>query len=147
MNNSALEMFILRRLAELDAAEKPLREKLNIISAEKEKLKKALEAVGTTVRVKDEADEITPPRPPQRLRGMTLQDAVLDILRGHHVGLPAADILKQINARHNTTFARESLSPQISRLKQAGRVEQHGRIWKLKNQYPTENSNEEGKSI
>ena len=46
MGDNALEMFVLGRLAELEAAEKPLLEKLASINAEKEKLRKAVEAVG-----------------------------------------------------------------------------------------------------
>lgn len=143
MEDSALELFVMKRLAELDEAEKPLREKLAAISAEKEKLKKAIEAVAAKVRVKDETEKPSVHRQPLRLRGMTLQEAVIEILKDHNFGLPAADILKAINGRHGVNFARESLSPQISRLKQAGRIEQSGRIWKLADQHPVKTNIEE----
>ena len=144
MEGNALEMFVMGRLAELDEAEKTLREKLTAIGAEKEKLKKAVEAVTAKIRVKDEPEKPSVHRQPLRLRGMTLQAAVIEILKDNKFGLPAAEILKEINSRHKMSFARESLSPQISRLKQAGRVEQSGRIWKLADQHPTKINSEEG---
>lgn len=133
MTESLVE-FITRRRVELEELESPLRERLGQIAVEKEQLKRAAMAAGIEVVTAAGPTRSIVSRSPRRLGKMTLKEAVVEILTDNPNGLGAMEILRELNSRHKTDFARESLSPQISRLKQEGHLELTGRFWHLKGQ-------------
>jgi hypothetical protein len=65
--------------------------------------------------------------------GKTSQDMILEVLEKHPAGLSALDILAEINRRWLPNLPRTSLSPQISRLGQKGKVNQVNSLWRLSN--------------
>ena len=146
MNHATLEMFIAKRMAELEQIEEPLmkllaetQENLTAIAKEKEMLLRAIEAAGLKVREIGTIESASHTKRPKKIEGKTLKEATLEILARHKMGLSAAEILKLLNTAHGTDFDRSSLSPQISRLKQDGIIEQVGRLWRIKD--PSENKN------
>jgi hypothetical protein len=63
--------------------------------------------------------------------GKTTQEMVIDILSDKPNGLSALDILDEINRRWSLGLVRTSLSPQISRLKQKGKLRYSEGLWIL----------------
>jgi hypothetical protein len=63
--------------------------------------------------------------------GKTSQDMILEVLENQPAGLSALDILAEINRRWLPDLPRTSLSPQISRLGQKGKVKQVNGLWRL----------------
>jgi hypothetical protein len=123
--------FIARRRRELDDEEAALRDRLAAIASEREYLRSA-ERISF--------GEKTPPREVARairkrrkgIKAGTIMDRVINILRRHPDGLTASAILFGLNLETpESPLARESLSPQLSRLKQAGYIELDGSIWRL----------------
>ncbi|HEX6866850.1 MAG TPA: hypothetical protein VF122_06435 [Caulobacteraceae bacterium] len=78
------------------------------------------------------------PREVTKSLGMTLKEMVLLILGERHGGAEALSILDEINDRWNVGLQRTSLSPQLSRLKDEGKVKLTGKVWSLveKNETP-----------
>jgi predicted Zn-ribbon and HTH transcriptional regulator len=134
MEKESLAQFVKRSLADLTVREVSLRTELSKVSAQIEQLKRAASIADEVVAPTQSSVLPLVSRRPRRLKGMTLKEAIVEILnqRGH--GLTAAEILMELNSRHKTDFARESLSPQISRLRQEGHLELTDRIWHLKDQ-------------
>lgn len=123
--------FIARRRRELDDEEGMLRDRLAAIASEREYLRSAASI---------SFGEKTPPREIARairkrrkgIKAGTIMDRVLNVLRKSPDGLPANTILFALNGETpDRPLARESLSPQLSRLKQAGYIELDGSIWRL----------------
>ena len=131
MNNESLEQFIIRRRAELKQAEELLRKKLAEIEQENEQLLAAAATARVPVDQEFTRQKLSASRVPRRLKLMTIKEAVIEILTDHSGGMFASEILKELNSRHDTDYARESLSPQISRLRQEGRIELSDGIWKV----------------
>jgi hypothetical protein len=63
--------------------------------------------------------------------GKTTQEMVLEVLTPEPQGMYALDILAEINRRWLPTLQRTSLSPQLSRLKEAGNLLYVDGRWKL----------------
>ncbi len=61
----------------------------------------------------------------------TIKEMVLEVLAGYPQGIRANEILSAIESRHGARIARESLSPQLSRLKDEGKIILKGRKWCL----------------
>lgn len=61
----------------------------------------------------------------------TIKQMVMIILEGHPDGLVALDILSKINERFNKSFVRTSLSPQLTRLFNEGKIHKRGKVWVL----------------
>lgn len=61
----------------------------------------------------------------------TLKEMAMDVLRLHPEGLDASGIRNEIKRLFEVDIVRESLSPQLSRLGQAGDVSRDGLTWKL----------------
>src|SRR5438132_7723244 len=61
----------------------------------------------------------------------TIKDAVLQVLRDRPEGLVALDILREINDRFELGIKRPSLSPQLTRLKRAGKITNDGMVWQF----------------
>lgn len=150
-----LKDFIIKRFAQLDAAEGPLRLQLAGIKKERDLLRRAALAAGievvapagetepeieaVPVRIEDVTityptmvGEPPPPpaRSPRRLPEKTIKEAVLDILKPGPKGMTAVDILAEINRRYKADYPRTSLSPQLSRLKTMGLIKRKGTIWR-----------------
>ena len=54
---------------------------------------------------------------------------VVAVLKDHPDGLVALDILKNINERFDKEYVRTSLSPQLTRLMNNGKVHKKGKTW------------------
>jgi hypothetical protein len=123
--------FIARRTRELDEEESGLRKRLELIALEREHLHNA-EKVSFGIKT-PESEVIRAIR--KRRIGIkpgTIMDSVINILKDHKDGLPAQRILRYLNVdKEEGWLKRESLSPQLSRLRQAGFIELDGSIWKL----------------
>lgn len=61
----------------------------------------------------------------------TIKQMVAEVLQGRPNGADAADIVTLIKQEFGEDVARSSLSPQLSRLKEEGKVILEGRIWRL----------------
>jgi hypothetical protein len=93
----------------------------------------ALYAIETSERPDRTSPQQEPlaPRQVTRSVGLTLKQMILQILGERHGGLDALAILDEINRRWNVGLERTSLSPQLSRLKQEGRLKLTGKVWNL----------------
>jgi hypothetical protein len=61
----------------------------------------------------------------------TIKDKVVNILKNRVGGADANEIISMISDTYGETVVRESLSPQLSRLKQEGLLTLNGKIWSL----------------
>jgi hypothetical protein len=123
--------FIARRRRELDRAEEELRRKLLALEAEREQL-----AIAETLMIGEKTPSSEIKRAiSKRRKGIqpgTIMSRVVRILEQSPDGLTAYDILTILNNQDGyDPIARESLSPQLSRLKQAGYLVYANSIWKL----------------
>lgn len=75
-------------------------------------------------------DNLSPRDWTKRL-GKTTQDMVLEILNDKPKGLSALNILEELNSRWSLGLVRTSLSPQISRLKQKGKLLYSDGLWSV----------------
>lgn len=123
--------FIARRRRELDEEETELRKRLSVIAMEREHLFNA-EKVSFGVNT-PESEVVRAIR--KRKRGIkpgTIMASVINILKDSREGLTSSEILEKLNlSREANWLKRESLSPQLSRLRQAGFIELDGSIWRL----------------
>ena len=116
-----LRDYLAQRRADIQANIKALRKEL----AELDAAESALAAVGDA-----------PPK--RRQRGssgtgkLTLKELALEALSEHTTGLEASAILAFIAEKHGIEVARESMSPQLSRLAQDGEIVRlEGGKWQL----------------
>jgi len=63
------------------------------------------------------------------IRPGTIKAQVMEILSAHPGGLIALDILRLLNREREQPLDRTSLSPQLSRLGQAGHIKRRGALW------------------
>jgi len=61
----------------------------------------------------------------------TIKDLALEALRAYPVGLDTNQIIAEIKEKHGQDIARSSMSPQLSRLKADGEIEQVGHVWRI----------------
>ena len=134
--------FIPQRATEIEKALKPLRDQLSEIQGkiqayerELTDLRSAAKAIGIVNRIEKPLG-ITRRSPPSP----TIKEAVLQVLDDYPEGLIALDVLARINERFALELVRTSLSPQLSRLKQEGKILNHGSTW-LKKPAKTEDPN------
>lgn len=136
-----LEDYIARRRTQLADEEARLREKLKVVVEERVKLDKAAMAAGlleepyTATKGTLRIDLGSPPQTNRR-RSRTrakiaMKDAIMQVLEETGHGLPASEILPRVNALLGVQFARSSLSPQLSRLKNSGELILDGKNWCL----------------
>jgi hypothetical protein len=135
-----LKDFIAKRAREIEELLEPLRRqgmelqaKIKAYERELSDLRNAAKAIGIANRLETPLGVTRKASPPQ-----TIKEAALDVLQDHPKGLIALDILAKINERFSPSLIRTSLSPQLSRLRQDGKLEYHDGIWLLPHQ------NEEG---
>jgi hypothetical protein len=123
--------FIGERKQELAAETTRLRERLAAIEAEMEMLRRAETAARNMAA---HSAHLMHPRPVSRhIKPNTIMADVLEVLEKHPEGLIALDILRKLNedSERAEPLVRTSLSPQLSRLKQAGFIDLDGAVWKL----------------
>jgi hypothetical protein len=112
-----LSEFIARRRQEIAAAEEALQEQLHALLEERLRLVRAETAIASA--------SAQPPNMPRQAkerrqpRGV-IKRAILRTLEYAPDGMDAVTILVTINNRLGSDFARTSLSPQLSRLKNDG---------------------------
>jgi hypothetical protein len=126
-----LQDFIAKRAREIEELLEPLRRQAMELEAkikthEKElgELRNAAKAIGIVNRLERPLGITRKTSPPR-----TIKEAVLDVLQDYPGGLIALDILAKINERFSMNLVRTSLSPQLSRLKQEGKILNHGSTW------------------
>ncbi|QEN88747.1 hypothetical protein FZC33_21660 [Labrys sp. KNU-23] len=137
--SESLNQFIMRRRAELEAAEEALRAQIREIANEREQLRKAAIGAGLALESILDRDEhretptkpLSPPRSQKRASEKTIKEAVVALLKRYGRGMTALEILPEINAALNVDYPRTSLSPQLSRLKADGIVMREGNVWSL----------------
>lgn len=126
--------FIARRRSELDEAEAKLIEELRVIAQERATLKQAEIAANKPKHVETELQRLWSKKNSNKKRNIkpnTIMDSVVKILEKHVNGLIALDILRELNKVRELPLLRTSLSPQLSRLRQAGYIELDGSTWRL----------------
>jgi hypothetical protein len=128
-----LKDFVLQRRATLQAdlvqmrdQIKELQRKAGLIEADLAELNKAAKALGIVNGLPTATK-----RTKRQSASLTIKRAVMEVLEDHPDGLLALDILGKINERHGSGLVRTSLSPQLSRLKQEGKLKQEGTLWLL----------------
>jgi hypothetical protein len=130
--NETLAEFISRRRKEIDDEAAPLRTRLLELEMERRQIDQAALVTGIS-RSSDSMD--VKKRGPRPKEG-TIKDAVVKILMAAGEGLMAYDILSRLNEINGSTLVRASLSPQLSRLKQAGILDLTDGYWHLPGKPP-----------
>lgn len=122
--------FVARRRRELDIAEEDLRRKLLAIASEREQLN-GVERLMVGERTPQSEIRRAISKRRKGIKPGTIMDRVVKLLEKKPNGLTANEILQKLNYDASDYIARESLSPQLSRLKQAGYLLYENSIWKL----------------
>ncbi len=136
-NPESLEAFIIQRRREIDDLEAPLKQQLDALRAERDKLRRAAMAIGF--------DYDASPKPPKQDAGkktsrLTLREAVLQTLREAPQGLTTINLLDALNAKFSKAYPKASLSPELSRMRAKNLVELNGNLWlTLENRHSKEN--------
>ncbi len=112
-------------LKKLFAERNEIQGKIDGLEREQNELDRAAKAIGmvnglSSLRVTRKAPT-----------GMTIKQAVLQVLQDHPSGLIALDILREVNSRYEMAIVRSSLSPQLSRLKGESKISNDGNVWLL----------------
>jgi hypothetical protein len=119
---------IMDSLTQLRAQREEADRKIGALEKELRDLRTAAKAVGIPNGLPQETLGVTRRTRPER----TIQDAVMEVLADHHPqGLIALDLLAQLNTKFGWRIVRTSLSPQLSRLKRAGKIINAGTEWRL----------------
>jgi hypothetical protein len=132
MQSSQLQDFLSAHYAGLAARETEMSAQLEAVRAEMERVRKAAEAAGVELHESPAPNLILrcePPSPPRA--NETMKEAALAILENEPRGLLANQILEKMNKRLGTEYARSSLSPQLSRLKDEKKIELFKDRWIL----------------
>lgn len=129
---SNLREFLQTRERELTAQILPIRKEIaqmqeTLASLEEElaEIQKSAEAIGMVNGVRTQRAAKAP------TKEGTIKDYAVQVLADAPNGLVALDILARINERFGTDYPRTSLSPQLSRLKNEGRIARRGVVWFL----------------
>lgn len=131
---SSIRDYIADRIRKLEDSLVPLREEASKTQAKIEQIERELvearsaaKAIGIANGLRKETLGVTRRRTPEA----TIKEAVLTILADHPEGLLALDLLAKINARYGWNIVRESLSPQLTRLKRDQKVANVEGLWRL----------------
>lgn len=123
--------FIARRRQELSAEEAELRQRLEVVRSELKGLEEAEAAAERSKTPESELKRAIRKRA-SGIKPGTIMESIVNILSEHESGLSAMEILKEIRTRGtHGMLKRESLSPQLSRLRQSGYIDLEGSIWML----------------
>lgn len=107
---TVLRQFLSRREAEI-------LEQMKVLEKELSEIRAAWTALQSEVAA-------GPPRP-----SVTIKDMIRQILKGRPDGLRAKELLREIQDRFGVAIERTSLSPQLSRLREAGEITLEHRRW------------------
>lgn len=125
-DQESLEAFIIRRRQEIDDAEQPLKQQLDALRAERDKLRRAALAIGFDFDAGPKSPKPDEGKKPSRL---TLKEAVIQTLAGAPQGLTTISLLDALNAKFSTAYPKASLSPELSRMRGKGLVALKGSLW------------------
>jgi hypothetical protein len=114
-----LKEFLSNRRNEIESQIEDLRIELQEIEA-------SCAAIRNVSKIGDQPS----PSLPKRTR-LTLKKMVIGVLEGNSSGADAQLIISLIKEKYGKEIARESLSPQISRLGQDGILRRDGSMWSL----------------
>lgn len=128
---------IMSKLLDFIASRRP------VLLARKQELSEELESVLRELTEFDLAEEavkgkLVASEVAKKEQDMTIKQMVVDVLGVLPDGADAFTILRHINSRFGAGLARESLSPQLSRLKRANVIRLDGRVWFLNEKGPAE---------
>jgi hypothetical protein len=123
-----LSEFIARRKQEITVAEEALKEQLHLLLEERLRLKRAENAFAGAP---NQAPYVLRQAKERRQPRGAIKRAILKTLENAPDGMDALNIVSTINYRAGSNFARTSISPQLSRLKNDGFVIVTRKIWKL----------------
>ena len=145
-----LSDFLVRKAREIDVETAGLYDRIEALENERALIDKAAAAAGVTLGhasgSKDAGGEGEQPheeevrafdatasamRSAKRAPEVTIKEAVIAILADAGHGMTALEILPAVNARLGIDYPRTSLSPQLSRLKNDGKIERNGHEWSL----------------
>lgn len=126
----SLQSLLIQHWTELSGEEGPLLKRLRQIGLEKERIRKAAIAAEIELPNEIQQDFFGTRHQTKRIAGKTIKAAIIEILATAK-GMTALEVLAQINSRHGTSFSRESLSPQLSRLKFEGKIQSYEGVWSL----------------
>jgi hypothetical protein len=129
-DEKSLQSLLVRHWTELSSEEGPLLKRLRQISLEKERIRRAASAAEIELPSDIQKDFFATRHQTKRIAGKTIKAAILELLATAK-GMTALEILSEINSRHGSSFSRESLSPQLSRLKFEGKIKSNEGVWSL----------------
>jgi hypothetical protein len=133
MQSSQLQDFLSTHYAELASQEAKISAQLEAVRGEMERVRKAAEAAGVELHERSQTNPNL--RYESRTASIkvpeTMKEAALAILDNEAMGLSATEILTRMNKRLRTEYVRSSLSPQLSRLKQDGKIDVFNKRWIL----------------
>lgn len=101
---------------------------------------KALERVESSTKPSDTALPDAKKVPVGKLaKTRTIKEDTIALLKSYPQGLRARTILEKLNQTIRPTLLRETLSPQLSRLRQEGKLSYHDGKWALHNDKERQN--------
>lgn len=120
MNKTSIRKLLAKRKSEILNNIKVLRRELSEIRAMEQAL---------TIQ----SDDLKNSKNPEfgSNQSLTFQDMIMLILKNTPEGATANELLEMIDRRFNKKIMRSSISPQLSRLKQKGRVTLKDGIWTI----------------
>ena len=140
---TSLRTFLDTRDAELIELEAKALSDLQAIGFERAEIARARLALeGPLPSIEAEPGAVKSLRKASGIPQATIKGAVLNVMLGDRLladendppGMTALEILDAVNRSLNTDYPRTSLSPQLSRLKEAGRIDRVGNRWILVDQ-------------
>src|ERR1700674_4708099 len=129
---SKLQDFIFRRRKELTEALAPMLDERAQLDSKILRLKKELSDLNQAAKaigLEEQRPELPLAAEPPAAQPPNIKEAVLSVLQDYPNGLTALDILANVNQRFDLGIIRPSLSPQLSRLKQEGKITNSEMIW------------------
>jgi len=112
-------------------------EQLEAAEAAVESLRDEIAGIDRALGVVSKGDPLSPhvARPSRKGARLSMKDLTLEALRDHFPeGATVNDLLSCFSERYQRPdIARTSLSPQLTRLKEEGRISRSGMVWHLNN--------------
>lgn len=126
---TTFEEFTRARYTTLLQQRAQLYAQLRAVQKEMEEIERASRASGLQL-IKSEAPKTNDAHKSKKTT-KTMKDASIETLKKHPNGLPAVEILLEVNKILGSNYVRSSLSPQLSRLKKDGIIYDTNGIWTL----------------
>lgn len=131
---TTFEEFMRARYKILLKEREELYLQLRALQKEQEEIERAAKASGLQLNEPETRAPQTQDKPPKN--NMTIKEASVEILKKHPNGLPANEILSELNKMLASDYVRSSLSPQLSRLKRIGAIYDVNGVWTLAKETP-----------